>query len=185
MSYDFFKDAREDFLKIEKLGIDLENFDISTCVDTNSFGGPHSGYKTKQPLKITNFGSSEATVFYLDIAKSFNFKPIGTKNKDIAYYRYCLSWYYDIIHQEEQDDYFHESIISLKRSIRFDFHPYVENLSPLEKEPHWHPNGCSELKTKTEILEPFEAVAFFSKFFAEDVFKGLDQNLQGKVNNIF
>lgn len=55
----------------------------------------------------------------------------------------------------------------------------------LENKFCFYANGCSELKTKTEILEPFEAIAFFAKFFAEDVFKGLDQNLQGKVNNIF
>lgn len=183
MILNFFKDAEHDFSEIRSLGITIEPFDMASNIDADAMIGNHFGYKTKRPLKIVNFNSNETNCFYLDISKSFNI--ISTSKKDVAYYRYCLIWDYNIIHKEEQDDYFHESLITLKRSIRFDYHPHVQSPFELEKEPHWHPNGCSELKAKTEKLHPYEAIAFCAKFFSPDIFSKFSEKLKERINNIF
>ena len=53
------------------------------------------------------------------------------------------------------------------------------------QEPHWHPNGCSELKAKTEKLHPSEAIAFCAKFFSSDIFSKFSEKLKARINNIF
>ncbi len=64
---------------------------------------------------------------------------------DLTFYRYEICWSFDII--SPPNDYLRDSIVSLRRGVRFDHHPQRQDSD--HPRYHWHPNGCSELRLKT------------------------------------
>ena len=182
----YFRIAQCDFGEIEKIVTLKEPFYICTAIEPNVPFNEYMGYKTKKPLQIMNFMSKESVFFDFEVSKGFRLDSVG--KLVLASYRYCLRWYYDITVESNknlQDDYLHESIIMLKRSIRFDYHPNVDSSNTLELNCHWHPNGCSEIKKATSLLEPIHAVAFGAKFFAPDIYGRLSSSIKNVVDSIF
>ena len=182
----YFKIAQYDFCEIEKIFTLRKPFCLEAAIEQKFPFNEYIGYRTKKPLQIMDFRSKESVFFDFEVFKGIRLNSVG--KPVTASYRYCLRWHYDIITERNntlQDDYLQESMIILKRSIRFDYHPNIDSLNPLELNSHWHPNGCSEIKKETPMLEPIHAVAFGAKFFAPDIYGRFSSDIRNIVDSIF
>jgi hypothetical protein len=73
---------------------------------------------------------------------------------ELKFYRYEICWSFDIVLPAPQNDYLRDSMITLRRGVRFDHHPQIQD--PHHPPYHWHPNGCSELRLSTGKMSPLK-----------------------------
>jgi hypothetical protein len=107
----------------------------------------------------------------------------GFNDKELSYYRYAVVWDYDCtqsLKEDAREDYVNEAIISLRRSIRFDYEPHIAD----ENHPayHWHPNGCTEIRFATRDLDPIAVALFAYRAFNHLQFKKLSSSFKEKCD---
>ncbi|MFO0574304.1 MAG: hypothetical protein U1A78_09910 [Polyangia bacterium] len=69
---------------------------------------------------------------------------------DLVHYRYEICWQFDRDISAAQDDYLRDSLITLRRGVRFDHHPGAQDAH--HPKYHWHPNGCSEFRLESDRM---------------------------------
>jgi hypothetical protein len=73
---------------------------------------------------------------------------------ELTHYRYEICWKFERDISASQDDYLRDSLITLRRGVRFDHHPGAQDAS--HPQYHWHPNGCSEFRLGSGIMTPLK-----------------------------
>ena len=82
---------------------------------------------------------------------------------DLAYYRYEICWQFDRNISAAQDDYLRDSLITLRRGVRFDHHPDAQDAH--HPKYHWHPNGCSEFLLESGRMSPLKTALVATMMF--------------------
>jgi len=73
---------------------------------------------------------------------------------EIIHYRYEICWQFERDISAAQDDYLRDSLITLRRGVRFDHHPGAQDAH--HPKFHWHPNGCSEFRLASGKMSPLK-----------------------------
>ena len=87
-----------------------------------------------------------------------------TRNPHVLkFYRYEICWSFDFVLTAPPNDHVRDSIIVLRRGVRFDHHPHFQD--PHHPTYHWHPNGCSEFRLSTGEMSPLKVAIVASLMF--------------------
>jgi len=108
-------------------------------------------------LKIPLPGPDEAgRSAHLHIEQLYSTRPPNS----ISHYRFEICWCHDVVLPAPAGDYLRDSMLCLRRGVRFDHHPLTEELR--HPQFHWHPNGCSEFRMVSGEMTALKtaAVAF-------------------------
>lgn len=90
----------------------------------------------------------------------------------MQFYRYEICWSFERVLEAPRNDYIRDSIIGLRRGVRFDHHPKRQDRDhPLY---HWHPNGCSELRLETGKMTPLKVALVAILMFDRERVESLD-----------
>ena len=82
---------------------------------------------------------------------------------DLVHYRYEICWQFDRDISASRDDYLRDSLITLRRGVRFDHHPGAQDVH--HPEYHWHPNGCSEFRLESCQMSPLKTALLATMMF--------------------
>jgi hypothetical protein len=94
-----------------------------------------------------------------------------TGQHDLVYYRYEICWQFDRDISAAQDDYLRDSLITLRRGVRFDHHPGAQDRH--HPNFHWHPNGCSEFRLESGQMTPLKTALVATIMFNHERLKTL------------
>ena len=81
----------------------------------------------------------------------------------LVHYRYEICWQFDRDISASQDDYLRDSLITLRRGVRFDHHPGAQDAH--HPKYHWHPNGCSEFRLESDQMSPLKTALVATMMF--------------------
>lgn len=90
---------------------------------------------------------------------------------DLVHYRYEICWQFDRIIPAPQEDYLRDSLITLRRGVRFDHHPGAQDAH--HPKYHWHPNGCSEFRLASGQMTPLKTALIAVMMFDRERLKAL------------
>ena len=183
-----FKDANKFFCELQHNGMVDSDLSLASLIDNrdsdcyqNTNGAVRFGYRLYSPtsrikLRIKDCCPREASqeVFF-EIEHGFY-----EANK-LAYYRYALVWEYDCMQSLKEDareDYVSSALITLRRSIRFDYEPHIASKN--HPAYHWHPNGCSEIKFATPEMDTVTVALFAYRAFNLSKFNALSETFKTK-----
>lgn len=96
---------------------------------------------------------------HLHIEERYSAKALN----ELVYYRYEICWHFDRDISAAQDDYLRDSLITLRRGVRFDHdRDAKDEYHPLY---HWHPNGCSEFRLASDWMSPLKTALVATMMF--------------------
>lgn len=107
-----------------------------------------------------------------------------TGQRDLIHYRYEICWQFARDISAAQDDYLRDSLIMLRRGVRFDHHPDVGDTN--HPEYHWHPNGCSEFRLKSGKMSPLKtAIIAVMMFDREKLGKLTLPQIKNEIDTLY
>lgn len=98
---------------------------------------------------------------------------------DLVRYRYEICWQFERIIPASREDYLRDSLITLRRGVRFDHHPGPQDAhhpgvqDAHHPKYHWHPNGCSEFRLASGQMTPLKTALIAVLMFDRERVKTL------------
>lgn len=156
-----FKKKREALDQLKELVDGVGDLDAPSFFKSMSDGFQDSG-KCVGGLLISVPGPKEAACgAHLHIEERYS--PL---DHGLVHYRYEICWQVDRYISAAQDDYLRDSLITLRRGVRFDHHPGVQDAH--HPTYHWHPNGCSEFRLASGQMSPLKTALLAVLMFDPD-----------------